>query len=109
MAYDEGMAELLREALAEEAALSERRMFGGLCFMIDGNMICGVHKGGGMFRVGPERFEAALALPGARPMDFTGRSMTGFVEIDYEALGDDETRAALMDLARAFVATLPAK
>jgi len=109
MAYDEGMAELLREALAEEPTLTERKMFGGLCFMVNGNMLCGVHKGGGMFRVGPDHFEAALAVDGTRPMDFTGRPMKGFVEIGYEDLGDDTARAALLVLARGFVASLPPK
>ena len=109
MAYDEGMAELLREALAEEPTLTEKKMFGGLCFMVGGNMLCGVHKGGGMFRVGPEQFASALAVEGARPMDFTGRAMKGFVAIGYEDLGDDDARATLLDLARTFVASLPAK
>lgn len=109
MAYDEGMAELLREALADVPTLTEKRMFGGLCFMVGGNMLCGVHKGGGMFRVGPVHFEAALAVEGARPMDFTGRPMKGYVEIGYEDLGDDASRAALLELARGFVATLKPK
>ncbi|MCB1389411.1 MAG: TfoX/Sxy family protein [Rhodobacteraceae bacterium] len=109
MAYDEGMAELLREALSDVPSLTEKKMFGGLCFMVQGNMLCGVHKGGGMFRVGAQGFERALAVEGTRPMDFTGRPMTGFVEIGYEALGDDEARASLLDLAQSFVATLPPK
>ncbi|WP_334194413.1 TfoX/Sxy family protein [Pararhodobacter sp.] len=109
MAYDEGMAQLLRESLAEAPDYSERRMFGGLCFMLAGNMVCGVHRRGGMFRVGAAQVEAALAVPGTRPMDFTGRPMTGFVEIGYDELGDDDTRAALLAMARSHVATLPPK
>ena len=60
MAYDDGLAELLREDLADIATrIEEKRMFGGLCFMLDGHMLCGVHKGGGMFRVGKDNEEEA--------------------------------------------------
>ena len=55
MAYDEGLAEILRSDLAEEDGVEEKRMFGGLCFMLHGHMLCGVHKDGGMFRVGKDR------------------------------------------------------
>ena len=109
MAYDEGMAQLLREALAEMPNVIEKKMFGGLCFMLDGNMLCGVHKGGGMFRVGKDAVDTALAVGGARPMDLTGRPMAGFVEIPYEDLGDDDSRAILLALARRFVGAMPAK
>ena len=54
MAYDEGLAELLRGDVAELGAIAEKKMFGGLCFMLNGNMLCGVHKGGAMFRVGKD-------------------------------------------------------
>jgi hypothetical protein len=60
--------------------LSEKRMFGGLCFMLHGNMLCGVHKGGGMFRIGKDNYAQALLLPGVSPMELTGRKMGGFVE-----------------------------
>ena len=109
MAYDEGLAEILRKALADTPGIVEKRMFGGLCFMLDGNMLCGVHKGGGMFRVGPDRVEAALGVEGARPMDFTGRPMKGFVDVNDEAMDDDGRRAVLLDLAKAFVGGLPPK
>lgn len=64
MAYDEGLAELLRADLAEIPGIEEKRMFGGLAFMKDGHMLCGVHKGGGMFRVGKPRHAEALAIEG---------------------------------------------
>ena len=99
MAYDEGMAEILRADLADFANIVEKRMFGGLCFMKDGHMLCGVHKGGGMFRVGKPRYEAALAIDGAGPMQFTGRPMGGLVEVTDAAMADDTRRGALMDLA----------
>lgn len=112
MAFDEGLAQLLRDDLAHRP-FAEKRMFGGLCFMLDGNMLCGVtgeaKGGGGMFRVGPERMAEALAVPGARPMDFTGRPMKGFVECAPETLADDAARARLLDIALDFAATLPPK
>ena len=61
MAYDEGLAELMRGDLAGVPGITEKKMFGGLCFLLDGNMLCGVHKGGGMFRVGKDNEAAALA------------------------------------------------
>lgn len=109
MAYDEGLAALLRAELADAPALTEVKMFGGLCLMSRGNMVCGVHKGGGMFRVGKEREEQALAVPGARPMTFTGRAMPGMVECDAGVLRDEDRRGALAALALAHAAGLPAK
>ena len=109
MAYDEGLAQILRDHLAGWPGIAEKRMFGGIVFMLNGNMLCGVHAGGGMFRVGKDGEAAALAVEGARPMDFTGRRMGGFVDVSDAALRDDDRRAALMDLALAFVAPLPAK
>ena len=109
MAYDEGLATLMRDDLAGLPGLSEKKMFGGLCFLQHGNMICGVHKGGAMFRVGKESEAAALALPGTGPMMFTGRPMGGMVDADDSAMGDDATRARLTALATGFVATLPPK
>ena len=109
MAFDPGLAQLLRDDLAEVPGITEKRMFGGLAFLLDGNMLCGVHKGGGMFRVGSAQEGAALAVPGARPMDFTGRPMAGFVEVDDALMADDARRQSLLGLARGFVGGLPAK
>lgn len=107
MAYDEGLAELLRTDLAEFDGIEEKRMFGGLCFMKDGHMLCGVHRDGGMFRVGKERHEAALAIDGAGPMEFTGRPMGGLVDVTDELMADDKRRSALMKLALENAASLP--
>ena len=109
MAYDEGLAELLRGDLVDLPGITEKRMFGGIAFMRDGNMLCGVHPGGAMFRVGKANEVFALALPGARPMDFTGRRMGGFVDVDAEAMADDTARGRLMALALDYLRTLPAK
>ena len=109
MAYDEGLVEILRSDLADLAGISERRMFGGLCFMLDGNMLCGVHKGGGMFRVGKDAQGTALAIEGAAPMAFTGRPMGGMIDVTDAALADDARRAAWLRLALDFVGALPGK
>lgn len=107
MSYDEDLAEVMRADLAALDGIDERRMFGGLCFMLRGHMLCGVHKDGAMYRVGKPRAAAALALAGTRPMDFTGRPMAGFVDVDRDAMEDAPTRHALLELAQANVATLP--
>ncbi len=109
MAYDEGLAEILRGDLADEDGVTEKKMFGGLCFMLNGNMLCGVHKGGGMFRVGKDNHARALQIDGAQEMAFTGRPMGGMVDVSDAAMADDARRAQLMALARDFVDGLPAK
>ncbi|MBR9651862.1 TfoX/Sxy family protein [Thalassovita aquimarina] len=109
MAYDEGLAQLMRDDLAGESGISEKRMFGGLCFLLHGNMVCGVHKNGGMFRTGKEREAEALAIDGARPIDFTGRRMGGIVDVDEDLMADDARRARLMALALAHTRALPQK
>jgi hypothetical protein len=73
MAYDEELAQTLRDALARLEGVAERKMFGGLCFLLNGNMLCGTYRDRGMFRVGKENAAAALALPHVAPMAMTGR------------------------------------
>lgn len=108
MAYDEGLAQLLRDDLLAEP-IEEKRMFGGLAFLRHGHMVCGVHKGGAMFRVGKENYAAALAVPGAAPMMFTGKAMVAMVDVSDEAMVDDARRGALMAMALATVRDLPPK
>lgn len=108
MAHDEGLAEQLREDLAGHDP-REQKMFGGLCFMVRGHMVCGVLGSGALVRVGGPNMAAALALPGVGPMTMTGRQMTGFVEVTPEAIAEDATRGALLDMALGFVAGLPPK
>ncbi|WP_283646622.1 TfoX/Sxy family protein [Marinovum algicola] len=114
MAYDPGHETLLREDMGEALGprvveLSERKMFGGLCFMLNGNMLCGVHRDGLMYRVGKENADRALALEGAHPMAFTGRPMGGMIELYEDDLDRDTTRQGLMALALDFVDALPPK
>ena len=107
MAYDEGLAEILRGDFTDADRIEEKRMFGGLCFMLRGHMLCGVHKDGGMFRVGKEREAEALKIEGVSEMAFTGRKMGGLVDVTDEVLADDDRRAQLIALARQNVDSLP--
>jgi len=109
MAYDEGLAQIMRDDPAETDGITEKKMFGGMAFMLNGNMLCGVHKNGGMFRVGKDNEAQALAVDGAVPMTFTGRKMGGMVDISDEGFASDTSRLALLELAREFVGALPAK
>lgn len=79
MAYDEKLAARVAAALSRRVEHEERKMFGGIAFMIGGKMAIGVSAEDLMVRVGPDAHEGALAQPGARPMDFTGRPMKGYV------------------------------
>jgi TfoX/Sxy family transcriptional regulator of competence genes len=108
MAFDQGLAQLLRDDLAG-APVSEKKMFGGLCFLSQGNMICGLHKGGTMYRVGKERYAEALALPGVRPMMMGGRPMAAMVELSLEDSAEAARRGPVLALALAVVRALPPK
>ncbi len=109
MAYDEGHLEIMRELLMDTAGITEKKMFGGICFMQNGNMLCGVHKNGGMFRVGKNNEAAALAVNGVDPLSFTGRKMGGMVDISDETLADEGAMQQLLTLSNSFVGKMPAK
>jgi TfoX/Sxy family transcriptional regulator of competence genes len=81
MAYDEELASRVQAALGDLPGLEEKKMFGGVGFMVRGNMACGVHADNLIVRVGPEGYEAALTRPHARPFDLTGRPMKGWVYV----------------------------
>ncbi|NQV27802.1 MAG: TfoX/Sxy family protein [Rhodopirellula sp.] len=109
MAYSEEHARILREALSGVPGITEKKMFGGLCFILNGNMLCGVHKGGGMARVGKDNEAAALELDGVEPLSFTGRRMGGMVDVSEASIAHDGIRDAVLTLAREFVGSLPPK
>ncbi len=109
MAYNEEYAGIFRDELARLDGVTERKMFGGLCFMLHGNMLCGVDKNGGMARVGKELEAAALEIEGITPLSFTGRKMGGMVDISAEAMGNDATLKQVLKLALDFVGSLPPK
>ncbi len=104
---DERMVERIRGVLADRDDVEEKRMFGGLTFMVGGNMCCGVAKTDVMFRVGQDVADAALTEPGVRPMDITGRPMKGMVFVEPQAIGDERSLRRWVDRALDFVATLP--
>jgi hypothetical protein len=108
MALNEDLAERMRVALAGTGKLREVRMFGGLCFMLNGNMVAGTSKRGLMVRVGKEQQPNALARPGAKRMEMTGRPMEGYVFVDPPP-PDDRSLQEWIALAVVFVKTLPPK
>lgn len=109
MAYDEGLAERLREVYDGMPGVAEKKMFGGLAFMVRGHMSCGVVNDTLMARVGPESYADALAQPHAREMDFTGKPLKGFVYVDAAGLESDEDLTTWVRLSLAFVGSLPPK
>lgn len=109
MAYDEGLAERIRHYLGEEPGVTEKRMFGGIAFLYQGNMAVGVTGDELMVRVGPDAADAALARPGARVFDMTGRPMRGWVVVAGSAVTEDEALGAWIDEGRVFAASLPPK
>lgn len=109
MAYDDGHAEQMREALGSEYEFTEKKMFGGLCFMLNGHMVCGVHKGGGMARVGKQAEEDALQIEGITPLSFTGRKMGGMVDVSEDVLGTDDRLRKIVGMALKYAKSLPPK
>jgi len=107
MAYDEALAARVRRAAARP--LEEKKMFGGLCFLAGGHMCCGVLGAELMVRVGPQGYAEALARPHARPMDFTGRPMTGMVYVAAEGLADEVALRDWVGRGVAFAESLPPK
>jgi len=109
MAYDEGLAERVRDALRGRVDVTERKMFGGLAFMARGHMFVGILGDALMARVGPGRYVEALRLPGVREMDFTGRPMKGYVFVAPAAVEDDSALGRWIDGCSEFVRSLPPK
>lgn len=109
MAYDETLAARVRKILSPMAGFSEKKMFGGLCFLVLGNMCCGVLKDELVLRLDSARAQELLSLQHTRPMDFTGRPMKGFVFIEAEGLRTDRQLRDWVSMALAFVQALPPK
>ena len=107
--YDEGLAERVRGTLQDRHDVVEKKMFGGLCFMVSGHMCVGVETDRLMVRVGKDAHEEALAQPGAKPMDFTGRAMKGFVFVGVDHLGEDDELEAWVGRGLKHALSLPPK
>jgi TfoX/Sxy family transcriptional regulator of competence genes len=109
MAFDAALAQRIRNVLESESGVTEKHMFGGVVFILNGNMAVGVAGNDLMVRVGPERHEALLAAPHARAMDFTGKPMKGFIFVAPEGIS---RRAELVRWVRCgvdYAGTLPCK
>jgi hypothetical protein len=106
--HDPLLAQRMRTVLKRRVDITEKKMFGGYCWMLRGNMLCGVEVGRFMFRVGKDLEAEALGRPGASPMDITGRPMRGFVWVRAAATEGKALRAWI-DLASSYVGALPAK
>ncbi len=109
MAYSEELAARVGEVLQEEGDLDERKMFGGLAFMVKGHMCCGVVGDDLMLRLGAEGAAAALADKHVRPMDFTGRPMKAYVFVAAAGIKTEQSLRTRLQPALDFVATLPPK
>ena len=109
MAYDERLADRIRTALAGAGDVTERKMFGGIAFMVAGNMACGVVRNDLMVRVGPDAHDEALAQPHTRIMDFSSRPSRGMVYVAPEGLRSEAVLARWVDAGATFARSLPGK
>jgi len=109
MAFDEAVAGRIREALAGAPDIVEKRMFGGIAFMVRGNMCCGVIGDRLMVRVGPDGYEEALSRPHAKPMDFTGRPMEDMVYVEPAGFASAGGLKGWIARVMPFALSLPAK
>jgi TfoX/Sxy family transcriptional regulator of competence genes len=109
MAYDEGLATRVRELLGDRLGVTEKRMFGGLAFLLEGNMAVGVRGDDLIVRVAAERADAALGEPHTRPFDITGRPMKGWLLVGPSGCDEDDDLRRWVDQGVGYAGTLPPK
>jgi len=109
MSYDEKLAQGISEILKGKRGISQKEMFGGLCFLLNGNMLCGIAKGKLVARVGPESYDKFLKEKYASPMDFTGRPLKGMVYVGPSGLKSRASLAKWVKRSVDFVKTLSKK
>jgi TfoX/Sxy family transcriptional regulator of competence genes len=109
MAFDEGLAERIRGLILDDPRISERKMFGGLCFMTNGNMCFGIVGSELMLRVGADAYAETLALAHVREMDFTGRSMRGMVYVAEDGIAEDDELSQWLQRGLDYAGSLPPK
>jgi len=109
MAFDETLAERIRQSLARRKHVEEKKMFGCICFLINGNALAGVWRDRLIARLGPDEGEAALREPHVRAFDITGKPMRNWVAVEPEGVEDGDQLKAWIGRATKFVRTLPKK
>ncbi len=109
MAYNEQLVERIRFLLARRQKMDERKMFGGVAFLLNGNMCCGVHKDDLIVRVAPKEYDAAIKRPHARVFDLTGKPMKGFILVSSKAYRSDEALQDWVAVGVKCARALPAK
>jgi TfoX/Sxy family transcriptional regulator of competence genes len=110
MAYDEGLAERIRELIAAEPGVAEKKMFGGLAFLVNGNMsVAASGQGGALVRVDPDESEALVQQAGVELMEMRGRRMPGWLRVDAEAVATKKQLAPWVERGVAFARSLPPK
>jgi TfoX/Sxy family transcriptional regulator of competence genes len=109
MAFDETLAGRIRDALARSCSVEEKKMFGGIGFLLNGNILVGVWKDSLIVRLGPDHYDDALLEPQVREFDITGRPMKGWVLVESEGVEEDDQLEEWIERAMRFVKTLPAK
>ena len=109
MAFNEALAERIRRGLARKKNIEEKKMFGCICFFLNGNALAGVWKDGLIARLGPDEGEVALREPHVRAFDITGRPMRNWVVVEPEGVEDDDQLKAWIERATKFVRMLPKK
>lgn len=109
MAYDEGLAERVREILLDWRDVEEKKMFGGLCFMVSNHMACGIVKDTLMARIGPDDYQSSLEKNHVSEMDFTGKSMKGMIYVSPQGVESDSDLTYWITKCLEFVTSLPPK
>ena len=109
MAYDEALADRIRPIIGARGEVAERKMFGGVTWMLQGNMACGVLGGDIAVRLLPEDADRALEEPGTRRFDMTGRPARGFIVVSGEAVDDDKALARWVNAGADYALSLPPK
>jgi TfoX/Sxy family transcriptional regulator of competence genes len=109
MAFNEALAERVRQGLSRRKNVEEKKMFGGVGFLLNGNMLVGVWKDSLIVRLGPDNYDDALLEPHVEEFDITGRAMKGWVLVKSEGIGNEKQLTDWIERATKFVKTLPRK
>src|SRR5262245_47595338 len=109
MPYSESLAERIRQRLGHRKGIEEKKMFGGVGFLLNGNMLGGVWQASLTARIGPEQHGAALEEPNVREFDITGRPMKGWIMVEPDGIESDKQLSGWIERAQSFVERLPVK